>query len=80
MLNFYLTTVVIWMIIIYATALLFGPKIKENGWITDDVSASRGLFRFLAAVLIPGVRGMLWASLFAMWIYTKEQFEELTNQ
>lgn len=80
MLEFYLTTVVTWMIIIYATTVLVAPKVKENGWIKDDASKKKGFFKFCLIVLIPGVRSMIWAFLFVMCVYTPEQFEELIGE
>lgn len=77
MLKLYLTTVVIWMIIIYATAILVTPKVKENGWFKYDTSEKKGFFKFCLTVLIPGVRLIVWVFLFVMCLYTPEQFEEL---
>ena len=81
MLKFYLTTVIVWMIIIYATAKLLGPTIKEKGWIKSDTSTKRGKFSTLFILsAVPGLRAAVWIFLFVMCAYTHEQFEEWANK
>lgn len=81
MLKLYLTTVVIWMIIIYATAKLVGPTIKEKGWIKSDTSTKRGKLSILFTLAaVPFLRLLVWGLLFVMCTYTHEQFEEWANQ
>lgn len=81
MLKFYLTTVVIWMIIIYATVKILGPGIKEKGWIKSDTSTKRGRFSTLFTLAaVPFIRLLVWILLFVMCTYTHEQFEEWKNK
>lgn len=77
MLKLYLTTVVIWMIIIYATTKILGPSIKEKGWIKSDTSTKRGkLSTLFVLAAVPLIRLWVWILLFVMCTYTYEQFEE----
>lgn len=81
MLKFYLTTVVIWMIIIYATAKMLGPAIKEKGWIKSDTSTKRGKFSTLFILAaVPLIRLWVWIVMFVMSVYTYEQLEEWVNK
>lgn len=77
MLKFYLATVVIWMIIIYAMTSIFISSIKENGWNKDKPSKKRirlsGLF-LLAAV--PVIRLSVCICILVMALYTPEQIKE----
>jgi hypothetical protein len=81
MLKIYLTTVVIWMIILWATAKITAPVIKEKNWIKSDTSTKRGkcsIVFTLAAV--PVIRLLVWVFLFVMCVYTHEELEELINK
>ena len=80
MLKFYLTTVVIWMIIIWATATICGPGIKEKGWIKNDTSTKRGKYSTLIVAAIPLIRLLVWIFLFIMCSYTYEEFEKWVNK
>lgn len=77
MLKFYLTTVVVWMIIIYATAKIVGPVVKEKGWIKSDTSTNGGKFSTLFTLAaVPLIRLLVWIFLFVMCTYTHEEFDE----
>ena len=77
MLKFYLTTVIIWMIIIYATAKLCGPTIIEKGWIKKVPSTkTSGLSTLFILAAVPIIRLLVWAFLLIMCICTREEFEE----
>ena len=81
MLKLYLTTIVVWMIIIYATAKLLGPAIKEKGWIKGDSSTKRESFSILFTLAaVPVIRLLVWAFLFVMCAYTHKEFEEWINK
>lgn len=81
MLKFYLTTVVIWMIIIYATAKITAPVIKEKGWIKSDASTKKGkLSTLFTLAAIPVIRLLVWVFLFVMCTYTHKEFEEWINK
>ena len=77
MLQFYLTTVVIWMIIIYATIQVLGPTMKEKGWVKDNTSTKRsGFSTLLTVAAVPILRLLIWIFLFIASMYTREQIEE----
>jgi hypothetical protein len=81
MLKFYLTTVVIWMIIIYATAKFCGSTIKEKGWIKNVPSTKKSrLPNLFTLAAVPLLRLLVWIFLFVMCIYTREEFEEWINE
>lgn len=81
MLKLYLTTIVVWMIIIYATAKLLGPAIKEKGWIKGDSSTKRESFSILFTLAaVPIVRALVWMFLLFMCAHTPEQFEEIMKK
>lgn len=81
MLKLYLTTVVIWMIILWATAKITAPTIKEKGWIKNVPSTKKsGLPTLFALVAIPVLRLLVWIFLFVMCIYTREEVEEWINE
>lgn len=81
MLKIYISSVVIWMVIIYCAIKIFGSKIKENGWLgennTNIVKRITSLFILSA---IPILRLLVFAVLIYMSTYTKEQYEKLNNK
>lgn len=55
MLKFYLTTVVIWLIILYAVAFLSEDAIRKNGWLDDAKKPKYKFQGFLTAVAISAI-------------------------
>lgn len=81
MLKFYLTTVVIWMIIIYAMAQIFKEGIKEKGWIKEDKSTKKGRFSILFTLAaVPIIRLFVCVLFIYMCSHTPEQLEALKEK
>lgn len=75
--KFYLTTVVIWMIIIYAMAKLFEEGIREKGWVKEDKSTKKGVFsKLFTLAAVPIVRLFVCVLIIYMSSHTPEQLEE----
>lgn len=69
------------MIILYATAKITAPVIKEKDWIKSDVSAKRGKLSILFTLAaIPILRLLVWIFLFVMCMYTSEEVDEWINK
>ena len=81
MLKLYLTTVVIWMIIIWALTQIYEPAIREKGWIKEDKSTKKGRFSILFTLAaVPIIRLFVcWIILF-MSSYTPEQLQEMKDK
>ena len=77
MFNFYLGTVIIYLIVIYGLLYLFDERIAENGW-TSGVKLSnknpRIALLFMAA--IPVLRIAIILCLIYMTTSTKKEFEK----
>ena len=81
MLKFYLTTVVIWMIIIWATVQMFGSAIREKGWIKEDKSTKKGRFSILFTLAaVPIIRLFVCLIIIFMSAYTPEQWQEMKGK
>ena len=72
MLKFYLSTIIIWYIIIYATCKLTAPLIKNNGWdklytnTNENKSRIKRLFGCLLISAIPIFRLIVVVGLFIL--------------
>lgn len=76
MLQFYLTTVAIWLIILYALAFVCEDAIKENGWLENNKKPKSILQGFLTAVAlsaIPVFRVIIAITILMMACKTKEE-------
>ena len=81
MLKIYISSVIVWMIIIYCAAKLFGPQIRENGWLNDAKPITMGKWTTLfVASAIPLVRLLLLSVFVYMALYTKEQYETIKKE
>lgn len=80
MLKIYLSSVVIWMIIIYCAATICGPKIKENGWLESTRHTMGKWTALFVLSVIPLLRLLVLSVIFYMSIYTKEQYEKMQDQ
>ena len=77
MLKIYLSSILIWMIILYCTCAIFEKPIKEKGWINaENKSKDNGLKILFILSAVPIVRLFVFVMLFVMSTYTKEQFDE----
>ena len=75
MLKVYLTSVIIYMIIIYCMCAIFMDSIKSKGWISEIKKGSKlGVLFTLSAV--PILRFFVVVLIFYMATHTKEQFDE----
>ena len=75
MLKTYLVSVIIWMMINYSMIVMFGDKIKSNGWI-DRHEASIGKLKILFVIsVVPFVRFLILSCLIYMTIYTQAQYD-----
>lgn len=76
MLEFYLKSIIIWVIINYSIITMLGPKIKENGW-TDNNGTIIGKWKALiVGSAIPVIRFLVFLCFIGMSIYTKEQCDK----
>lgn len=74
MLKFYLSTIVIWYIIIFASTKITMPLIKKNEWIEIEKKGGKikGLFGCLLISAIPVFRLIVTISLFILSFNKKE--------
>ena len=81
MLEFYLTTVVIWMIIIASLLLMFGDAIKKKQANelkkTNVIKKIASLFVMSA---VPVLRLVVAATIFYMAVCSQEDFDRLMNK
>lgn len=77
MLKIYLSSILIWMIIIYCACFIFEKQVRENGWLTtENKSKDGGLKTLFVLSAIPVVRLFVFIIILVMTTYTKEQFDE----
>jgi hypothetical protein len=80
MLITYITTIVVWMIILIGTAYIFEDRIRENGWLKDVKQTDKNpwlLVFFMSA--IPLLRVVFFISEIMMVAATKEDIDELVE-
>lgn len=70
----YLTSIVIWFIILHCTCAIFKENIINNHWL--EGVKSRGLGYTIAVCAIPVFRALVCAVLFVMAAVDKYEFEE----
>lgn len=76
MLRIYLTSVLIYMIIIYALAYMGQDKIKENGWIDGIKKKGKPLAGLFCLAAVPILRIFFVLVIILMIGMTKEKFEK----
>lgn len=75
MLKIYLTSVIIYMIIIYCTCQIFKDAIRSKGWINEKRNGSKlGILFTLSAV--PVLRFFIILLVIYMSTHTKEEYEK----
>lgn len=81
MINFYMATVVIWMVIIYATTFITAEAIRNNGWITEkkETTPLKTIITLFCMAAIPIFRLVVVCALIMMSVKTKEEFEKWRN-
>ena len=78
MLIAYVTSIVVWMIILIGTVYIFEDRIRENGWMKDVKQANKNpwlLVFFMSA--IPLLRVVFFIAELMMVAATKEEIDEL---
>ena len=75
MLESYLTSVIIYMIIIYCTCSILKDGIKAKGWTTNDNGKTKLSSLFMLAA-VPVLRVAVLIVIIYMFTYTKEDFEK----
>lgn len=78
MLTFYLSTVVIWMIIIESIVFIYKKQIKKNGWITKKKKGNfiKEICTLFAIAAVPILRVVFAIIVIMMGNMTKEKFNE----
>ena len=81
MLTFYLSTVVIWMIITLSLILILAKPIDKNGWLTDvnEKGSIKDVVHLLLISTIPILRFALAIILIMMASITEEEFYKKTG-
>lgn len=79
MLRIYLTSVLIYMIIIYAVIYMGQYKIKENGWLDGEKKKGSGVISLLCLSAVPIFRLFVVITVFVMAAMPKEEFEKLKD-
>lgn len=70
----YLTSIVIWFLILLCTCAVLKENIVNNHWV--EGVKSRGFGYIIAVCAIPVFRALVWAVLFVMAAIDKHEFEE----
>ena len=81
MINFYMATVAIWMVIIYATTFVTAEAIRKNGWVTEkkETTPLGVIIALFCMSAIPIYRFVVVCVLIMMSGKTKEEFEKWRN-
>jgi len=77
MLETYLSSVIIWMIIIFCICCIFTHKINENGWLDNaNKKYSNRLFALFTVSAVPILRLFIAGAIVYMATVTKEEFND----
>jgi hypothetical protein len=77
MLKIYLSSVIIWMVVIYCMTSISKESIVKNGWINTENKQKRNWFAQLFILsAVPIFRLFIVIAILCMAICTKEQFEQ----
>lgn len=79
MLRVYLTSVLIYMIIIFSIVYVGQYKIKENGWLDDKKKKGNAFISLFCLSAIPILRMAVVAAMFVMIAMTKEECERFKD-
>ena len=80
MLKAYLASIVIWMIIIYSTAILLERSIENNGWLDEKDKEGNVPKTLFVISAIPFVRLTAVLCCIFMASCTKEQYTEIVEK
>ena len=77
MLKIYLSSVIIWMVVIYCMTSISKESIVKNGWINTENKQKRNWFvQLFILSAVPIFRLFIVIAILYMAICTKEQFEQ----
>lgn len=81
MIELYLFSIVVWLLMIFGTIYLFKDKIKENGWLEYPKTTKKfsWIVMFLACA-IPFIRVIYFLAVIMMAGMATEQFEEFKEE
>lgn len=81
MLEVYLSSVIIWMIIIFCICCIFANKIIENGWLDKkNKKYPHWLFSLFVLSAVPILRLFVAGAIIYMAAVTKEEFDNEYNK
>ena len=87
MLKFYLSSVLIWSIILICEMLVFKDAIYKNGWLDNMKTKEFSVLRFITTILsyiaaaaIPIFRFILAIIIFILAVVSQERFNELLEE
>lgn len=81
MLKFYLSTVIVWMIIIYCVINIFKTAYIKNGWVDIESNSHNNSLKNLVIIsAVPLLRLGILCFIIYMASATKEDFEELVDK
>lgn len=77
MLEMYLSSVIIWMIIIFCICCIFAHKINENGWLDNaNKKHPNRLFALFIVSAVPILRLFIAGAIIYMTTVTKKEFND----
>lgn len=76
MLKFYLSSVIIYMIIMHAMLSMFKPAMKEKGWLSNETVKTNRIAGLFILSAIPIVRLVIVVFIFYTATHTKEEFDK----
>lgn len=80
MLKFYLTSVIVYMIMIFAAAYIGQYKIKANGWLDDAKKQGSPWVYLFCISAVPIFRLLIVIVIFMMMSITKEDFDKYVDE
>ena len=82
MLQAYLVSICIWMIIIFCAAVLFAETIKQKGWIDSGEHAGffDMWFKLFCMSAVPLLRIVFLLTIIFMSAVSKEEYEEMKKK
>lgn len=80
MLKIYISSVIIWMIVIYSFITIAEEQIIKNGWLNKNRKSNSNWFSMLFCMsAIPIIRVLIFIAICVMACMTEEQYEEWKN-
>lgn len=80
MFKIYISSVIIWMIVIYSFVTITKEQIRKNGWLNENRKSDRNwLMTLFCTSAIPVIRVFIFLAICLMACVTEEQYEEWKN-